>query len=126
MKIKKIIVLLLFLVAIAGIIAPINATVDSNNSKTKTYSVESKEKSVKCKITWNANGGKFGSKKTITTYGKTNTKLGKLPTITPKRSGYKFLGWYSSKVGGMKITKNSVPLKTSVNTYAHWKKVTKK
>jgi len=120
MNIKKILMLLLFLVAIAGIIAPASAAIDSVNSKDKVVSVESKEKSAANKITWNANGGIVGSKKTITTNVKKGSKIGKLPT-TPKRSGYTFNGWYTKKTGGTKISKDIKPTK-SVNYYAQWKK----
>ena len=119
MNIKKILMLLLFLVAIAGIIAPASAAIDSANSNDKVYSIESKEKSAANKITWNANGGKIGSKSTIATTVKKGSKIGKLPT-TPKRSGYTFAGWYTKKTGGTKITANIKPTK-SVSYYAQWK-----
>ena len=48
MNIKKIIVLLIFAVAIIGIIAPVSAAISSEN---KVYSIESKEKAVKYKVT---------------------------------------------------------------------------
>ena len=40
---------------------------------------------------------------------------------TPKRSGYKFKGWYTKKNGGTKITSSTVPAK-SYTVYAHWGK----
>lgn len=43
MKIKTILILLVFSVAIIGIIAPVNATVNRINSENKGYTVESKE-----------------------------------------------------------------------------------
>ena len=51
MNIKKILILAIFLVAIVGIIAPASAAIESAN-KDKVYSIESKEKSVKYKVTW--------------------------------------------------------------------------
>ena len=92
-NIKKIFVLLLFAIAVVGIIAPASATTDSN-SKNK-YTIESKEKTVKLTIKWNANGGKIGSKKSVTTSLNKGNKIRKLPT-TPKRTGYTFKGWYSA------------------------------
>jgi len=122
MNIKKITVLLLFLVAIIGIIAPVNATIGSISSENKDYTIESKEKTVKYKITWNANGGKFGTKKTVTSTVTKGSKLKKLAT-TPKRSGYTFNGWYTKKTGGKKVTVNTKPT-LSVTLYAQWTKTT--
>jgi len=120
MNIKKITVLLLFLVAIIGIIAPVNATIGLISSENKDYTIESKEKTVKYKITWNANGGKIGSKKTMVTTVKKGSKIAKL-LATPKRSGYIFSGWYTKKTGGKKISKNTKPTK-SLTYYAQWTK----
>ncbi|MCL2115759.1 MAG: InlB B-repeat-containing protein, partial [Methanobrevibacter sp.] len=103
---------------IIGIIAPVSAAISSEN---KVYSIESKEKAVKYKVTWNGNGGKIGSKKTTVTYVKKGSKVGKL--ATPKRSGYTFKGWYTKKSGGKKITKNTKPVK-SVTYFAQWTKTT--
>lgn len=89
---------------------------------TNIVKVESKEKTVKHVITWNANGGKIGTKKTMTTSVNKGSKLNKLVT-TPKRSGYEFKGWYTNKNGGKKITKNTVPTKNTIY-YAIWKKNT--
>jgi uncharacterized repeat protein (TIGR02543 family) len=44
---------------------------------------------------------------------------GKLPA--PKRSGYKFSGWYTKAKGGTKITATST-VKKGIKLYAHWKK----
>jgi len=123
MNIKKILILAIFLVAIVGIIAPVSAAIESAN-KDKVYSIESKEKSVNNKVTWDANGGTVGSKKTISANVKKGSKIGKLPA-TPKRSGYTFSGWYTKKTGGSKISVNTKPSK-AVIYYAQWKKVTPK
>jgi len=119
MNIKKILILAIFAIAIVGIIAPASAAIESAN-KDKVYSIESKEKSAANKITWNANGGTIGSKKTITTNVKKGSKIGKLPT-TPKRSGHTFSGWYTKKTGGSKITVNTKPTK-AVSYFAQWEK----
>jgi uncharacterized repeat protein (TIGR02543 family) len=115
----KILVLLLFTIAIIGIITPINAT-ESTNIENKVFTKESKEKSVKLKLTWNANGGKIGTKKTKVTTIKKGSKISKL-VANPKRSKYKFKGWYTKKTGGKKITKNTKPTK-SITYYAKWTK----
>lgn len=111
MNIKKILVLLLFIVAITGIIAPINGA--------NIVKIESKEKSIGNKVTWNGNGGKIASKKTASTTVKKGAKVGKLPLA--KRSGYDFKGWYTKKTGGTKVSKNTKP-KNSVTYYAQWTK----
>ncbi len=116
MNIKKILVLTLFLVAIIGIIAPINATDTQNIDKT----ILSKEKVTKYKITWNANGGKIGTKKTVTTSVTKGSKIGKV--TTPKRYSYSFTGWYTAKTGGKKVTTTTKMPTKNINLYAHWKK----
>ena len=72
------------------------------------------------KITWNGNGGKIGSKKTVVSNIKKGAKIKKLPT-TPKRSGYSFKGWYTKKTGGKKITVSTKP-KSTVTYFAQWEK----
>ncbi len=116
MNIKKILVLVLFSIAIVGIITPINATDTQNIDKT----VLSKEKATKYKITWNANGGKIGTKKAVTTSVTKGSKIGKV--TTPKRSSYSFTGWYTAKTGGKKVTSTTKMPARNLNLYAHWKK----
>lgn len=75
----------------------------------------------KIKVTFNKNKGKFkkGSikSKTVMPYGKYG-RLGKLK----KRSGYKFMGWYTAKIGGKKITsKSNVVFLQNTTLYAQWK-----
>jgi uncharacterized repeat protein (TIGR02543 family) len=67
-------------------------------------------------VKWNAKGGKV--KVTSKTFTK-SAKVGKLQT--PKRSGYKFLGWYTKASGGSKISKNT-KISKNKTYYAHWKK----
>jgi uncharacterized repeat protein (TIGR02543 family) len=70
-------------------------------------------------VKFNANGGKIGEDKTKTiteTYAATYT----LPD-DPARASYKFLGWYTAKSGGSKITAASVVKITKATTlYARW------
>ena len=70
----------------------------------------------KVKITWNANGGKIGSKATKTISYTKGKKIAKLQTV--KRSGYTLKGWYTKKSGGKKVTKNTKAKKTTY--YAQW------
>ena len=75
----------------------------------------------KMKVTWNGNGGKIGTAKTVITNHNKGAKIGKLPK-TPKKTGYMFNGWYTKKTGGTKVT-TSTKVKTKVTYYAQWKKV---
>ena len=50
-----------------------------------------------------------------------NDKYWTLPI--PQKAGYSFLGWYTTKTGGTKVTNNSVVVSNETHTlYAHWKK----
>ena len=71
-------------------------------------------------VTYNANGGTVSGTSKSVTY---NAKYGTLPT--PKRAGYSFLGWYTAKTGGSKITETTIVKITSNQTiYAQWKQIT--
>lgn len=78
-------------------------------------------KVVKYKVTYNANGGTMKSgTKTVKSIAKSIVKgkaLGTLPT--PTRSNYCFLGWYTAKSSGNKISAKTKVTKT-VTYYAHW------
>lgn len=119
---------LLMLVATALIVSLVPAisfaAITTNTEKTDTGSIKiaSKAKTASYKVTWNGNGGKIGTKKTVLTTVKKGSKLANL-AITPKRNGYTFKGWYTKKSGGNKITKNTKPTKT-LTIYAHWSKKT--
>ena len=83
--------------------------------------VEAKE-SPKYKITLNANKGKISGKSTIKKTVKQSKKYGNLKT--PKRSNYKFKGWYTKKNGGQKVTSSTKVKKSRSHTlYAQWNKV---
>ena len=105
---KSILVLFLFALAIIGIIAPINAAIESaenivkNEKKDTGITIDSKTKTIGYKITWNANGGKIASKKTITSGVVKGQKIAKLPP-TPKRTGYTLKGWYTKKMVVLKL-----------------------
>jgi uncharacterized repeat protein (TIGR02543 family) len=66
-----------------------------------------------------ANGGKVGGKASVSVKKTHNSKLGKL--ATPKRTGYQFLGWYTSKSGGKKVA-SATKVAKAVTLYAHWKR----
>lgn len=67
-------------------------------------------------VYYNANGGSVSSSSKTVTYGST---YGTLPT--PTRTGYGFIGWYTSAIGGSQITNSStVSITANQTLYAHW------
>jgi len=74
----------------------------------------------KVKVIWNANGGKIGAAKSVTTTVTKNAKIAKLPK-TPKKVGYAFKGWYTKKTGGTKVSKG-IKVNKKVAYYAQWVK----
>ncbi len=68
------------------------------------------------KISFNANGGKCSTR--TRKYYKTDT-YSVLPR--PTRTGYTFVGWYSKKSGGSKVTEASKVPSAATTLYAHWK-----
>ncbi len=80
-----------------------------------SFSVDAASKK---KVVFNANKGRVS--KTVK-YVKKGRTYGTLPT--PKRSGYGFLGWFTRKSGGTKITSSTKVTTTKKRTlYAHWGK----
>jgi len=113
--------LLIMLIVSVFVISVVSATAYAVDVAFEKNVVEFKEKKVTSfKIKWDANGGKIGTKKTVTSTVKKGAKV-KLVT-TPKRAGYTFQGWYTKKTSGTKITKNTKTTK-SLTYYAQWKKV---
>jgi biopolymer transport protein ExbD len=96
--IKKLIVMLILSVFL---ISTVVATAHAVSMPKADKQIEAKEKVAKVKVTFNANGGKIGSKKTVATSVKKGAKLKKL-AATPKRSGFSFQGWFSKKSGEKK------------------------
>jgi len=83
--------------------------------------IEAKYKKISTnRVTFNANGGKIGTKTKVGKDINKGSKIKKFPT-TPKRAGYTFKGWYTKKSGGKKINVNTKPTK-SVTLYAQWTK----
>ena len=67
-------------------------------------------------VIYNANGGSVSPSSKSVTYGGT---YGTLPT--PSRTGYKFLGWFTSITGGTQVTPSTKVTTTETHTiYAHW------
>jgi uncharacterized repeat protein (TIGR02543 family) len=71
-------------------------------------------------LTFDANGGSVSPRSLKV---KNGSKWGTLPT--PTRSGYEFVGWYTKKSGGTKIT-SSTKASKNLTVYAHWKQNAKK
>ena len=80
------------------------------------YGVDDPE-NVECKISFNANGGSVYPLDILRSEG---SVIGELPI--PNRAGYMFDGWYTSAVGGTKITASTV-VTVDVTYYAQWKQV---
>jgi uncharacterized repeat protein (TIGR02543 family) len=99
---------------------------DTNNDGTADWFIWQKEGTetstiyvnAKGKVKFNANRGKVKTKSKWYIYGK---KYGKLPKAT--RSGDKFIGWYTKKIGGKHIrnTTKYKATKATITLYAHWK-----
>ncbi len=86
---------------------------------TKGRTLYAKWRAKRITLRFNANRGKVSKKSKVVIY---NKKYGKLPK--PKRSGYKFKGWYSKKSGGIKRTSSAVVKYTKKKTlYAKWAKI---
>ena len=71
------------------------------------------------KVTFKPNKGKIKKKSQKIKKVKIFDKYGKLPK--PKRKRYKFLGWYTKKSGGTRVTADTYTLLYKDHTlYAHW------
>ena len=72
-------------------------------------------------VTLDPTGGSVATTRIEVEHG---AKYGTLPTPTPARDGEEFLGWYTNKTGGTRITeKTAVRSLDSETLYAHWEKV---
>ena len=70
-------------------------------------------------VTFNPNGGTVGTPSKSVSKG---TVYGELPT--PSRNGYNFDGWYTSAVGGTKVTASTIFNQSNSQTlYAQWTQV---
>lgn len=66
-------------------------------------------------IAFNANGGTVSEKTRTKKYGST---YGTLPT--PTRSGYTFMGWYTTSSGGSRVSSSTKVGDANATIYAHW------
>ncbi len=65
-------------------------------------------------VTFDPNGGK------LTTTTALVARDGKLPSLpTPKRDNYQFIGWYTTKTGGTKVSTDTL-YGQDTTLYAHW------
>lgn len=71
-------------------------------------------KDTRLTVKFNPNKGKVSVKSRLVD---PKAKIGKLPV--PTRKGYVFLGWYTSRTGGKKISSTQV-VKANTTYYAHW------
>lgn len=71
------------------------------------------------RVVFDANGGRIGKLKAMVRIVKYGKAVGKLPT--PTRKNRVFLGWYTAKSGGSKITKKTT-IRKSAHLNAHWAK----
>ncbi|MCL2156929.1 MAG: InlB B-repeat-containing protein [Methanobrevibacter sp.] len=123
---KRIIALALLFVAISmfsmlTVTAAIISEQQTGTTDNGNIQIEAKYKKVTTyKVTFNANGGKVGTKIKVAKNINKGAKIKKFPA-TPKRKSYTFKGWYTKKSGGKKVSVNTKPTK-SVTLYAHWKK----
>jgi uncharacterized repeat protein (TIGR02543 family) len=69
-------------------------------------------------VTLNANGGKVGKAATASVVKKKGAAVGRL--ATPTRTGYDFLGWFTGKAKGTKVTARTT-VSRNVTYYAHWR-----
>ena len=90
--------------------------------KTSTTPTPTPSTGTTYKVSFNANGGtKVASTKKL----KNGQVYGALPKTT--RKGYTFLGWYTAKTKGTKVTaKTKFTRKSNLTLYAHWKYATYK
>jgi uncharacterized repeat protein (TIGR02543 family) len=78
-----------------------------------------KAKKIKLKFNANASNKKGVYAKKTVTYGK---KCGKLPPCRDKTGRWKFMGWFTKKSGGKKLSPKAVVKITKTKTYyAHWR-----
>lgn len=95
-------------------------TKDTKVTKNATYYAQWTPN--KYSVTYNANGGKIDNKTSVIKTVKYDAKYA-LPAA-PTRSGYKFMGWYTAKKDGTKITASTtVKLKKDQTLYARWASV---
>ena len=91
-------------------------TTAKNNAATKvkgTYYIDVSRKYYT--LTYDANEGSVSPASKSVQY---KSNYGDLPT--PTRTGYSFLGWYTSSSGGSKVSSTNTMGASNVTIYAHW------
>ena len=89
---------------------------DSSEEESVEYSDDAIDEIViRCQLFFDPNGGECEYSSYMYTKG---SKVGELPK--PTRSGYTFVGWYTSKNEGNAINSQDI-LSEDVTAYAHWK-----
>lgn len=91
-------------------------TQSTTMTSTQNHTVYAQWKANTYTLAYNNNGGTGCTSKTVTY----NSSYGTL--CTPIRTGYTFLGWYTSATGGTQISQSTIMNKTQNHTiYAQWK-----
>lgn len=92
----------------------VKSTTVVTDTENRTLYAHWKAKTYKVKL--NARGGKVSKSSYKVTYASTYGKL-----ATPTRKGYTFLGWYTKKNSGTRISSTSkVKITKTTTLYAHW------
>jgi uncharacterized repeat protein (TIGR02543 family) len=74
------------------------------------------------RVTFHAQGGRIGARaRSRVTVENTVGQRIRRPR-NPVRRGYQFLGWYTRRTGGTKVSRNTVVLETSRTYHAQWRK----
>ncbi len=78
--------------------------------------IHTKYEAKKYTVTFNGNTGSVSPSSKEVTF---DEKYGELPT--PTRTGYNFIGWFTNKISGTQVTKDTIVKLTANQTlYAHW------
>jgi len=94
---------------------PVTSSTTVTNSKEHTLYAQWSKNSYT--LTFDANGGSASqSNKTI----EYDSAYGSLPT--PERTGYAFIGWYTSASGGNSVTEDTKMSASDITIYARWSK----
>lgn len=93
-------------------------TAKSLVTATKNHTLYARWKANKVTVKFNGNSGKVSKTSLVKEFGKTYSTL---PSV--RRNGYTFLGWYTAKTKGTKVTSKSYVKNYKTHTlYARWKK----
>ncbi|MGN0634201.1 MAG: InlB B-repeat-containing protein [Oscillospiraceae bacterium] len=97
----------------------VTSTTVCTNSKPHTLYAHWEKVPQKCTIKFNPNGGSMAGSSSKTYYA--GKVIGSMPLV--RKDGYTFLGWYTQKTGGTRVTYNTVLSTVKDRTfYAHYGK----